>query len=211
MLLQSDHSLQALSQADKQHLRSLVFTPGGYTVVVTDANGCTGTAAGTVNAANGPVHNVNTNQYYCTIQAAIDAATTLGGHVITAAAGSYNEDVSINKSITLTGAGAGTTTISGPIGGPGTTVQIAANNVNISGFTITRAGNNTTDWNNPGLNSAGIAIQGILTGSVIHDNIITGNRSGIDVNNSNGHSMHNTIINNRTGLIFRNQTDNMIV
>src|SRR5204863_376688 len=80
------------------------------------------------------------------------------------------------------------TMVSGPIGGPGTTMQVAANNVTIAGFTITRAGNNTTDWNNPGLNTAGISVQGqAVTGMLVRDNIVTGNRTGIDVNNSNGH------------------------
>ena len=65
----------------------------------------------------------------------------------------------------MLGAGAGTTNVSGPIGGPGTTMQVTANNVTIAGFTITRDGNNTTDWNNPGLNTAGIAVQGLaITG-----------------------------------------------
>ncbi|MBU3677147.1 MAG: hypothetical protein FGM54_08225, partial [Chitinophagaceae bacterium] len=41
---------------------------------------------------------------------------------------------------------------------------------------------------------------------------ITGNRTGIDINNSNGNNIHDNIIdNNRTGMIFRNQTDNTIV
>ena len=39
--------------------------------------------------------------------------------------------------------------------------------------------------NNPNLNSAGVAIQGLgITGVVVHDNLITGNRTGIDVNDS---------------------------
>ena len=159
------------------------------------------------------VQNTNTGLYYCNIQSAIDAPQTLAGHTITVAAGTYNEDINISKSLTITGAGAGSTTIVGQIGGPGNAVQITASNINLSGFTITRAGNNTTDWNNPGLSVAGIGIQGnTITGSNIHDNIITGNRTGIDVNNSNGHSIHNNqVTNNRTGMIFRNQTDNMVV
>ena len=47
---------------------------------------------------------------------------------------------------------------------------------------------------------------------LVRDNIITGNRTGIDINNSNGHTVRNNVIDyNRTGLIFRNQTDNMLV
>src|SRR5690606_24258665 len=62
-------------------------------------------------------------------------------------------------------------------------------------------------------NSAGIAIQGqAITGAVIHDNEITGNRTAIDINNSNGHTIRNNVISaNHTGMIFRNQTDDMLV
>src|SRR6185436_8091345 len=104
-------------------------------------------------------------------------------------------------------------TVIGPIGGSGSTIAIAASNVTVAGLTITRAGNNTTDWNNPGLNTAGISIQGqAITNALIRDNVITQLRTGIDINNSNGHTVRNNVItDNRTGLIFRNQTDNTTV
>ena len=42
--------------------------------------------------------------------------------------------------------------------------------------------------------------------------MITGNRTGVDVNNSNGHTIRNNVIDfNRTGLIFRNTTNQMTV
>jgi parallel beta-helix repeat protein len=149
---------------------------------------------------------------FTTIQSASLAA--LPGDTIQVCAGTYIEDVLISKdNVSLLGAGAGVTTISGAIGGDGATVRVAANNVTVAGFTITRQGNNTTDWNNPGLNSAGIAIQGVaFTGLLVRDNVISGNRTGIDVNNSSGHTIrNNAITDNRTGLIFRNQTDNLTV
>jgi hypothetical protein len=149
---------------------------------------------------------------FATIQGAINAAAV--GDTIEVCAGTYNEDITINKdNLILIGAASGTTTISGPSGGPGATIQITANNVTVAGFTITRFGNNTTNWNDAGLNSAAIAIQGqAITGALIRDNIITGNRTGIDVNNSNGHTVRNNVIDfNRTGLIYRNQTDNQTV
>lgn len=136
------------------------------------------------------------------------------GGIVNVASGTYQEDVNVNKAgVTIAGAGVATTIVSGPSGGDGATFRISANNVQIQNFTITRNGNNTTDWNDPNLNSAGIAVQGLtVTGMSIHDNLITGNRSGIDVNNSNGHTIRNNVIdNNRTGLIFRNQTDNLTV
>ncbi|MBK8362522.1 MAG: hypothetical protein IPL24_02240 [Bacteroidetes bacterium] len=186
------------------------LTVGTYTVTVTDVNGCTATASATVSASlAGPVHNTNTGLNYCTIQSAINAGTTLNGHSITVDAGTYNEDVTVNKQLTITGAGIGSSIVSGPIGGGGATFQIASSNVVIDGFTITRDGNNTTDWNNAGLNSAGIAVQGLTASAEVRYCEITGMRTGIDVNNSNGNNIHNNNIHfNRTGLIFRNQTDN---
>ena len=144
------------------------------------------------------------------IQRGIGAASS--GDTVNVAAGTYDEDVNLNKPLTFLGAGAGSTTLQGVIGGDIATVRVAANNVTVAGFTITRLGNNPTDWNNAGLNSAGIAVQGAFTGMNIHDNILSGNRTGIDVNNSSGHTIqNNAITDNRTGLLFRNQTDNLTV
>ncbi|MCC6123956.1 MAG: right-handed parallel beta-helix repeat-containing protein, partial [Pirellulales bacterium] len=148
---------------------------------------------------------------FSTIQGGIDAVTT--DDTVKVESGTYDEDVSVNKSVSLLGAGAGATTIRGVIGGSGSTVAVTANDVEIAGFTITRLGNNPTDWNNAGLNSAGISIIGTsLTGMLVRDNLITGNRTGIDVNNSSGHTIRNNVItDNRTGMIFRNQTDSLTV
>jgi hypothetical protein len=129
-------------------------------------------------------------------------------------AGTYIEDVNVNKQIILHGEGANTTTIFGAKGNAETaTVRINASNVDINGFTITRQGNTVAEWNDSTLNGAGVAIQGLsVSGAVIHDNVITGNRTGIDINNSGGHTIRNNVIDfNRTGLIFRNQTDNLTV
>lgn len=161
--------------------------------------------------AGGVVNVTQSNKEYCSIQAAIDEANA--NDVITVAAGTYVEDVIVNKAnLTISGADAATTIVSGPAGGDGGTFRVAASGVTIEGFTITREGNNTTDWNNPTLNFAGVAIQGQTNNAIIRKNIITGNRTGIDVNNSNGNQIiDNNIDFNRTGLIFRNQTDNTVM
>ena len=168
-------------------------------------NSCTGCSGG------GSVTNTNTGENFCSIQAAIDDADTQNGHTITVAAGTYKEDVSVTKQLTINGAGIDASIVEGPIGGGGATFQIAANGVIINGFTITRAGNNTTDWNNVGLNTAGVAVQGQTSKVELKNSKLVGNRNAIDVNNSNGNNIHNNIItNNRTGVIFRNQTDNTL-
>jgi len=144
------------------------------------------------------------------IASAIDAATA--GDTVLVGPGTFTEDVSLNKSLTLQGTGAGSTTLIGPIGGALNTVQIAASNTTVDGFTITRAGNNPTDWNSGALNSGGFAMQGAVTGTTISNNEITGMRTAIDINNSSGHTVRNNVIhNNHTGLIFRNQTDHLTV
>jgi hypothetical protein len=60
---------------------------------------------------SGPVHNITQNTYYATIQAAITAAAA--GNVIEVAAGTYNEQVIIDKPISLIGANNQTTIIDG--------------------------------------------------------------------------------------------------
>jgi VCBS repeat-containing protein len=158
----------------------------------------------------------NTSTVNVQVGAEIQDAVTLiaPNGTINVAAGTYHQDVNVNKSgVKLLGAGFATTTLSGAIGGIGSTVAASASDVEIAGFTITRDGNNTTDWNNPNLNTVGISIQGLaISGVLIHDNSFVGNRTGIDVNNSSGHTIRNNKINdNRTGMIFRNQTDGMTV
>jgi len=163
-----------------------------------------------------PGDGLSSSTSWQTIQYAIDHSSG-SDIIINVAAGTYDEDVTINvASLTLLGAGASVTNIRGVIGGPSTsTVAVAANNVTVSGFTITRLGNNTADWNNTNgtLNLIGISIQGPgYTGILIHDNIITKNRTGIDINNSSGHTIRNNVItDNRTGMVLRNQTDNLTV
>ena len=170
-----------------------------------------GTTPGTDPDGAGPATNFGYDAF-STIQDGVNGVATNG--TVNVYAGTYDEDVNVNKTLSLIGTqGAGLTNVRGPVGGSGATIQIAASNVTDAGFTITRIGNNTTDWNNPGLNSVGVAIQGqAITGALIRDNIITGNRTGLDINNSNGHTVRNNVIDfNRTGFIYRNQTDNQTV
>ncbi|MGE0132507.1 MAG: right-handed parallel beta-helix repeat-containing protein [Blastocatellales bacterium] len=150
------------------------------------------------------------NCAFQTIQFAVTTAAS--GDTINVGAGVFIEDVAINKTLIVSGSGVANTTVSGPIGGAGSTFAVSANNVELKNFKITREGNNTTDWNSA-LNTAGVSIIGTaLTGMNVHDNLITQNRTGIDVNNSSGHTIRNNVItDNHTGMIFRNVTDNETV
>jgi len=72
------------------------------------------------------VHNVTQNIYYATIQAAINAANP--GDTIMVPAGTYNENVVINKRLTLSGAGVTTVIqppLSGSLGGYGIRIMLA--------------------------------------------------------------------------------------
>ena len=144
------------------------------------------------------------------IQYAVNASNA--GDIIRVAEGVYVEDVMINKTVTLQGAGIEVSIISGAIGGNPATVHVAAMDVVVDGFTITRQGNNPTDWNDPGLNTAGVAILGLAARGEVRNSLVIGNRTGIEIDDSNGNFIHNnTIVDNRTGVAFRNQTDHTVL
>lgn len=184
-------------------------TAVGYTYYFNNKTTALAFAAALPNPAASSVKQLSTAQFIVgggmTIQAAVNASAV--NSVVTIEAGTYHEDVTINKQLTLQGAGMNSTFVSGAIGGGGATFQISANGVVIDGFTITRDGNAVATWNDPGLNFAGIAIQTAGNAEIRNCKFI-GNRTAIDVNNSNGNNIHNNIItDNRSGLLFRNRTD----
>ncbi len=142
-----------------------------------------------------------------TITAAINAAST--GDEIRVAAGTYKEDVVVNKPITLKGAGMNQSYIEGPIGGSVNTLEIATSGATVDGFTITRAGNNPTDWNNTGINSQGVVFNG--NNNTMQNCKVYGNRNGVYINNRSGNRvLDNEIINNRTGVQFCNRINGTV-
>ncbi|MCC7358804.1 MAG: right-handed parallel beta-helix repeat-containing protein [Anaerolineales bacterium] len=160
-------------------------------------------------AATSYVQDIATGDFYVgpglVIQTAINAA--IAGDTVYVNAGTFNEDLTVNKAILLQGAGYTQTTLSGVSGnGLGSTIAIQISGVTVDGFKITREGNALATWDDTNRNSAGLSIQGLaITGAVVRNNWFDGNRTAIDLNNTTGHWIHHNIIeNNRTGIIQRN-------
>ena len=111
---------------------------------------------------------------YSSIQAAISAAAS--GDMITIGAGTYSELLTIDKNLTLQGAGAAHVTING--GGNGSVVTIGSGaTVTIDGVTIT-GGNSTASFYRGG---GGIINDGTLTvtNSILSGNSASGYGGGI--------------------------------
>ncbi|WP_162628162.1 right-handed parallel beta-helix repeat-containing protein [Arcticibacterium luteifluviistationis] len=163
---------------------------GTYTVTVSDNNGSSVTT--TAEVISLPVSNLNKIQGYATIQAAVDDATA--GDVIEVCAGTYNERVLIDKSLTLQGAGADSSLQiidgTGLVGvGDGIHIANGVENVNISNLTVQNFNgvNGNADagiyaiGGNNGLSINKVAIKDNVGGSGIYAN---GPINGVNITNS---------------------------
>jgi len=125
------------------------------------------------------VHNLNTDETFLGIQAAIDDSDTDDGHTITVGEGVYRMNVNVNKRLTLAGAGGdAVTVVASPLSDY--VFDVTENYVNISGFMVTGAGSgkgiylNGTDHCNISNNIASNNEYGICLDSS-SDNKLTGN------------------------------------
>lgn len=148
--------------------------------------------------ANFPVLNVNTGSGYTTIQEAINADATLAGHTIRVNPGVYNENVTVNKSLSLIGENQLNTIIDG--GASDSVVHITANRVNITGFTI----------RNSTLGNSGIYLDR-SNGDNISQNILKNNYNGIYIYGSTDDSVTgNDVLDNEYGIRLYSSGNNNI-
>jgi len=145
------------------------------------------------------------------IQEAINNASS--GDIIYVLSGTYQENIVINKSITLIGENRENTIIDG--GGIGNVISIQFSDVNISGFTIQngdpsrgcgiyaeRARNVVISNNNIKTNYVGIRMASSSWNSM-RENTISGNYIGIQLIYSGGNAIYrNVVSNNYYGIDF---------
>jgi parallel beta-helix repeat protein len=139
-------------------------------------------SVGTATPISYPVHNLNTGLNYTTIQEAIDDPNTLDGHTILVDAGTYVENVVLNKSISLVGESRSNTIIDGNNTGMG--IHVIANWVAIKEFTI----NNS---------EVGIYLEGSNNSLVEKTNAVD-NTDGIVARFSNNCTIRESISGNNT-------------
>jgi len=140
-----------------------------------------------------PVHNIDSGENFSTIQEAINDNETLDGHTILVDAGTYYENVVVNKTVSLIGESRGTTIIDA--NGTGNVIDVRADGVVIEGFTI----------QNSGYDMNSIQVHGFqYRNATIRNNTIINNDGGISIFDSNEHNISgNDITNNYYGIILQ--------
>ena len=152
-----------------------------------------------------PIHNIDKDYDYETIQDAIDAVETLDGHTIVVEAGTYYENVLLHKSLTLIGENSSTTIIDGNNTQFLHVIDVTADNVTITGFTITNGyweGINVDGYNGSFIsgniisNCTWDAIAFIFSNNnTVSNNVLIQNEiSGIWIENSNNNTVSNNLL-----------------
>ncbi len=138
---------------------------------------------------------VGSGQTYSNIQSAINDANE--SDTIYVHSGTYSEKIIVNKTLTLTGEGSSSTTISGS---GDHTIKVTSNNVIISGFKI---------QNTKG--SYYCIFIDTVSGCEISNNYVKNGGHGIYLGNSNNNDIIDNIIgDNNVGVYFSNSDSNTI-
>ncbi len=153
-----------------------------------------------------PVHNIDTGLDYVAIQEAIDAPETESGHTISVDAGTYYQNVVVNKTVSLIGEDKEATVIRG--NQVGTVVTVESDNVEISGFTMMDSG---SEWESGWWDSA--ILLNCCSNTLIQNNNIINNWCGIWLQGSASNTIAQNYIteNHMRGIVLVNSTNNTIV
>lgn len=134
------------------------------------------------------VHNIDTGLNYATIQAAIDADETVDGHTLLADAGTYYENIVVDKSLSIVGENRDTTTIDGL--NTGDTISINADRVQLRNFTVTNC-SGPIGGERP---YAGIYLNN-TDDSIVSGNNVTGNNYlGVYVSRGRNNSISSNLV-----------------
>jgi parallel beta-helix repeat protein len=163
--------------------------------VVKDSAGNKNTKTTVTLIVGAPVYNKTQEKYYTTIQAAIDEANS--DDIIQVAAGTYNENVEVNKKVTLQGEDKDKVIVTAA-SLDDHVFEVTANYVKISGFKVS---------------NAGAGYKGIYLGDVdycdISGNNVSNNGIGIFLCDSSYNNLSgNTISSNDVGIYLTNSSSN---
>ncbi|MCD4809591.1 MAG: right-handed parallel beta-helix repeat-containing protein, partial [Methanosarcinales archaeon] len=148
------------------------------------------------------VRNINTDEDFPFIRTAIDDPDTLDGHVIEVEDGVYHEYVQVTKSLTIRSLNGSANCVIQDVGS-GHVVEITADHVNISGFTVTRRAGRSASY------SAGIYLN--ASHCNVSGNTCSNKGVGIHLNGSGNNSISsNDCSHNFNGIHLNGSCDNSI-
>jgi parallel beta-helix repeat protein len=173
-----------------------------------------------------PVHNLNTGEDFSTIQAAINDSDTIDGHTLAVDAGTYTENVVVNKQLTIKSTtGNPADTVVQAKNSDDTVFKVTEDYVNIAGFTIENATGSykagiylyrvdhcNISNNNVKNNYYGIRLYA-SGNSIINGNSALNNDNGIYLSfSSNNNTLTNNIVsfNNDEGIILSYSSNNTL-